>query len=408
MGRCASLTALLAVATGIRVVKKGTDESDGETMSISGVAIHNYRSDATRWVVIFREGTSNAALEAWCDDKCELLGHPDQSGIAFVELACDAQELEAIVEAKSNDEVEFIEPDPEMIAYEDAEEGEDTEEGEALSTASWGLSAVGVPSRPRTGRNVDIYVLDTGIRVSHRDFDGRAVATLDLTSNRLVECRGSTSCAGDVQGHGTHCAGTAGGRTFGVASGATLHAVKVLDDSGRGSGSWSAAALDWIAARVRRGTVASMSLGSSGVSSTSRRAVDGATSRGVVVVVAAGNSNADSCSFSPAHVPNAITVGSTDSRNRRSGFSNFGRCNDIMAPGSAITSASAGSNTGSARQSGTSMACPHVSGAAAILLEQSPTRNRNAIMSLLSSSGLRGRISGLNRNDPDLFLWVGR
>lgn len=405
MGRFSSLAALLTVSTGIRVVKKSTDESDGETVSMSGVAIHNYRSDATRWVVMFREGTSNAALEAWCDHKCELLGHPDQSGIAFVELSCNEEELQAIVEANSNEEVEFIEPDAEMVAFEDAEE--DAEEGEASGTASWGLSAVGVPSRPRTGRGVDIYVLDTGIRVTHRDFEGRALTTLDLTRNSLWECRNSTSCGGDVQGHGTHCAGTAGGRDFGVASGARLHAVKVLGDDGRGSGSWSAAALDWIAAR-RTGVVASMSLGSASVSSTSRRAVDGATSRGIIVIVAAGNSNADSCTFSPAHVPNAITVGSTDSRNRRSGFSNWGRCNNIMAPGSAITSASVGSDRGAVSQSGTSMACPHVSGAAAILLERSPRLNRDGIMNALSSSGLRGRISGLHRDDPDLFLWVGR
>jgi len=258
------------------------------------------------------------------------------------------------------------------------------------------------------GRGVSIYVHDTGIRVSHRDFGGRAVTSLDGTSGTLRECRGSTSCARDVHGHGTHCAGSAGGTTFGVASRARLLAVKVLNDQGRGSNSWNVAALDWIARRATRSVVSSMSLGGSGQSSSYRRSIDDATRRGVIVVVAAGNENADACNFSPAFVPTAITVASSTSRNARSGFSNFGRCNNIFAPGSSIRSASAGSNTGSTSMSGTSMACPHVAGAVALLLQSNPSHSRDRVMSQMNRTGLRGRVSGRRSGDPDLFLWVGR
>jgi len=393
------------------VAKKAANQEGNGQTSISGVAIHNYRSDAKRWNVFFHEGTSDAALEAWCDQRCELMGHPDENGIAFAEITCDVQDLQTALEAAtSNDIVEFIEPDGESFASGISEDGAEAgeEEGEAQRTASWGLERVGVPSASNNGRGVSIYVHDTGIRVSHRDFGGRAVTSLDGTSGTLRECRGSTSCARDVHGHGTHCAGSAGGTTFGVASRARLLAVKVLNDQGRGSNSWNVAALDWIARRATRSVVSSMSLGGSGQSSSYRRSIDDATRRGVIVVVAAGNENADACNFSPAFVPTAITVASSTSRNARSGFSNFGRCNNIFAPGSSIRSASAGSNTGSTSMSGTSMACPHVAGAVALLLQSNPSHSRDRVMSQMNRTGLRGRVSGMRSRDPDLFLWVGR
>merc|ERR1712113_1271270 len=174
--------------------------------------------------------------------------------------------------------------------------------------------------------------------------------------------------AADVQGHGTHCAGTAAGTVYGVAPSAQTRSVKVLSDQGSGAWDWSYQALDWLATSSVRPAVASMSLGGNGVVAGMRDAVDAAVNSGVVVSVAAGNSNADACGFSPAYVPSAITVGSTTSTDARSSFSNYGTCVDIWAPGSNVVSASHLSDTGTTSLSGTSMACPHVSGAAALIL----------------------------------------
>merc|ERR1719199_2459089 len=171
------------------------------------------------------------------------------------------------------------------------------------------------------------------------------------------------TCAGDAQGHGTHCAGTAAGETYGVAPAAKVKSVKVLSDQGSGSWSWSYYALDWLAQNPTRPAIASMSLGGSGTQQAMRDAVNAAVNSGVVVVVAGGNSNGDACRFSPAFVPSAITVGSTTSTDARSSFSNYGSCTNIWAPGSDVVSADHRSDTGTRSLSGTSMACPHVSGA---------------------------------------------
>ncbi|XP_071478425.1 aqualysin-1-like [Diadema antillarum] len=207
------------------------------------------------------------------------------------------------------------------------------------------------------GEGVHVYVIDTGINVEHEDFHGRAFIGGDFIGGDGDDCNG----------HGTHCAGTVASATYGVANEAYVYGLRTLNCFGSGQKSSSIAALDWVASSGERPAVVSMSLGGS-YSEAQNEAVTNTKNAGAVVVVAAGNSDTDACSSSPASAPDAITVGSTDSEDTRSYFSNYGPCVDLFAPGSDIVSLTHNSNTGSTTLSGTSMACPHVSGIAAVLL----------------------------------------
>jgi len=294
--------------------------------------------------------------------------------------------------------VKFIEPDTtvEMIP-----EIEGTPEA-----ATWGLERVNADQRSRSGGGATVFVLDTGVRATHSDFTGRVIPTLDLTTGGLKECNGDLSCAADRQGHGTHCAGSAAGEKYGVATGASIRSVKVLSDRGSGSWSWSYSALDWMATSSIRPAVASMSLGGFGNQQAMRDAVDTAVNSGVTVVVAGGNSNTDACRFSPAFVPSAITVGSTTSTDARSSFSNYGTCTNIWAPGSNVVSADHRSDTGTRSLSGTSMACPHVSGAAALILEAEPSMAPSKVLAELQGNAFNDVLSGLRTGDVNKLLNV--
>jgi len=245
------------------------------------------------------------------------------------------------------------------------------------------------------------------VRVTHQEFGGRASSAFDVTSGRAVVCNGNLNCAADRRGHGTHCAGTAGGRNYGVAPAASVRAVKTLPDSGSGWRSWQITAIDWVTRNGARPTVLSMSLGGPGRDASYSSAINAAVQSGVTVVVAAGNDNSDACNKSPAFVASAITVGSTTSSDTRSSFSNYGRCVEIWAPGSSIVSASSSSNTGTRTMSGTSMACPHVSGAAALVLGVDPSANSAKILQELYNGAVTNAISGLYTTDTNALLSVG-
>nr|AAW65381.1 alkaline serine protease [Lecanicillium psalliotae] len=232
--------------------------------------------------------------------------------------------------------------------------------------ATWGLTRISHRARGSTayaydtsaGAGACVYVIDTGVEDTHPDFEGRA-----------KQIKSYASTARDGHGHGTHCAGTIGSKTWGVAKKVSIFGVKVLDDSGSGSLSNIVAGMDFVASdrqsrNCPRGTVASMSLGG-GYSAALNQAAARLQSSGVFVAVAAGNDNRDAANTSPASEPTVCTVGATDSNDVRSTFSNYGRVVDIFAPGTSITSTWIGGRTNTI--SGTSMATPHIAGLAAYL-----------------------------------------
>jgi len=236
----------------------------------------------------------------------------------------------------------------------------------------------------RTGKGVTAYVLDTGIDHAHHEFQGRARPGYDQygTGGR------------DVDGHGTHCAGTIGGKTFGAAKEVDLVSVKVLDDNGWGTWSGVIAGMDWVAKQAARPAIANLSLGG-GFSAIVNSAVDRLTKAGVSVIVAAGNESQNACNTSPASAPSAVTVGASTRFDHVAGFSNFGPCVTLYAPGTLILSALPGG--GKDLWSGTSMAAPLVAGIVALLLEKEPHFTPRRVCHWLVDHAHRGRLKGVPR-----------
>ncbi|MFP5304799.1 MAG: S8 family serine peptidase [Gammaproteobacteria bacterium] len=262
-------------------------------------------------------------------------------------------------------------------------------------------------------QNVHVYIIDTGINADHSEFSGRVSTSRNFVAGLLST---DPNAWDDCNGHGTHVAGTAAGTVYGIAKKATLHAVRVLDCQGSGSNSGVIAGVDWVTANHVKPAVANMSLGG-GDSSALDNAVKAAVVAGVTMAVAAGNDTQDACSGSPNKVPEAITVGATTRTDAVASYSNRGTCLDLFAPGSDIVSASHSNNTGTATMSGTSMAAPHVAGAAALYLGADPglspqqLRDRmvvDASVGKLSGTGAGGNVlTGTYGASPNLLLYTG-
>jgi subtilisin family serine protease len=275
------------------------------------------------------------------------------------------------------------------------------------NNATWGLDRIDQANLPlstnytynTTGSTITAYIFDTGVRSDHVEFGGRVTGGFSaITLEPTPE---------DGNGHGTHVAGTVGGSTYGVAKAVKIVPVKVLSATGSGTNAGVIAGLDWAVLNHEAGVpaVGNMSLGG-GASTALDAAVRRCITDGIVMAVAAGNSNVNASNSSPARVAEAITVGSTTSLDARSSFSNYGPIVDIFAPGSSITSAWHTSSTILNTISGTSMASPHVAGAAALFLEYAPGSTTAQVETGLKNAAARGRISGIPTGTTDALLQI--
>ncbi|GEC10275.1 serine protease [Streptomyces spinoverrucosus] len=273
---------------------------------------------------------------------------------------------------------------------------------------SWGLDRVdqrNLPldrrytAPPSAGSGVTVYVIDTGIRISHKEFGGRASYGWDFV--------GRDRSAGDGNGHGTHIAATIAGRNLGIAKKAKVVAVRVLDNAGGGTTAQVIAGIDWVTRHARKPAVANLSLGGFHNAQLDA-AVRNSIASGVTYTVAAGNDGLPAGLYSPAGVREAITVGATNRTDARPSFSNYGSALDLFAPGVSITSASHRSDTARATFSGTSMASPHVAGAAALHLAGRPKSTPAQVSKALVAGAVSGKVSGRGLGSPNKLLQVPR
>ncbi|MFF5295645.1 S8 family peptidase [Paractinoplanes globisporus] len=385
-GRLASRLALLtAAATSTLCGIAGTAMAH-QPVARTGVILDAGSADAiaNSYIVVLRPGESGVGLlqrygGQLVDTYTSVHGfHATMTAQQAAHLAADSS-------------VKYVEQDATVAAADDP--------------APWGLDRIDQRALPLSksytapsAAGVTAYVIDSGIRITHREFGGRATSGWDFVDN--------DANADDCKGHGTHVAGTIGGATYGVVRGIKLVSVRVLDCKGSGAYSDIIAGIDWVTAHAAKPAVANMSLGGT-VSKALDDAVERSIAKGITYAVAAGNDHRDACKQSPAHAPDAITVGATDQNDARATFSNFGSCVDIFAPGVRIQSAASDSNTGSKLMSGTSMASPHVAGAAALVLAAHPSWTPAQVRDDLVGHADADLIRGPGKNSPNKLLFTG-
>jgi len=270
----------------------------------------------------------------------------------------------------------------------------------------WGLDRIDQRDPPEdnrynylsTGKGVRAYIIDSGIRATHREFGGRVISGFTAINDNL----GTDDC----RGHGTQVAGIVGGSTYGVAKDVTLVAVRVFPCVGDGSDSGIIAAVDYVTRNHVAGqpAVANMSM-SGGESDALDEAVNHSIADGITYTVAAGNDNDDACTKSPARLDSAITVGATRQHDERTSLSNFGRCVDLFAPGENIKTSGNQSDNDEATAFGTSMAAPHVAGVVALLLEGTPGTSPHTIAAEIINGATTDHLRNIGPGSPNRLLY---
>lgn len=409
----ALLLAYSMVAHAARAMRKINRERSSST-HIAGVRVHNYASihelgrshfltsvkgDITKgrehWILSMRRGLSAKELDSDSQRKgvtmfdvadpwplMEFRGTEEELTELLQNIGSDVEAVEPDLQTQLGDH-QYVLPEPQTTKTTTLVAAPNQPNNDPI--CQWNMRLIGLDHRKNTGKGVHVYVLDTGIRTAHEEFEGRAQAMWQTECNEHMcwplDCTNhiTKDCDKDGNGHGTHVAGIIGGLRYGVAPEATVHSLKVLNGDGIGAVSWTIHALRHLFNAGQHPGVVSMSLGTAYQSPELSHRVELLINQGITVVVAAGNRNSDACDSTPANVRTAITVGSmfvsekpwdSGSIEHKSSYSNHGPCVDLYAPGEVIMAAYNGDDHDFAFLTGTSMACAHETGATALALEE--------------------------------------
>jgi subtilisin family serine protease len=373
-------------------------------LAIAGTA-HAAAPDVTgRYIVVLKSQTPSSSVATAAASRARARGARVTNEFSHAVNGYSAQlSATQLAATQADPDVAFVEPDAVVHVTDD-----DVSADRAVTQRNpdWGLDRVDQRRPPlnniytyaSTGNGVTAYLIDTGIHASHQDFGGRARGGFSV----IDDGHGTDDC----DGHGTHVAGIVGGSTYGVAKSARLVGVRVLDCDGFGTISGVIAGIDWVTADHSGPAVVNMSLGAS-ASRALDQAVRQSINSGLTYAVAAGNSNGDACNESPSRVPNAITVGATTNADSRdTDYSNFGRCVDLFAPGTNITSDWNTSDSATNTISGTSMATPFVTGAAALYLQRHPNARPNTVRDAIVNAGTSGILANPGPGSPNVLLYT--